>query len=521
MSAKVHSDSAVHPEAARPDPAGLGLALEVLTSHLGGVLRGDGQIRVVDVEQDSRRVGHGALFAALRGARTDGLAHVSDAVRRGAVAVLCEPGHHDALAPLGVPILEVNDTRRAMARAASLVHGEPTRALRVVGITGTNGKTTTAHLVEAALEATGALTGIVGTLGHRLRGMPLGEGHTSPEADELQRIAASMRQSGASHLVMEVSSIALAADRVAEVVFDVAAFTNLTQDHLDFHGTMEAYAAAKDRLFLEWRPRVSVVNVDDPHGDALASRLRASGGEVLTVSVRADSGADLAPTEVVSSTAGTRLVLADGLTLESPLVGAHNASNLMVALGIARALGLGPSAFEGLARMRNVAGRLERCDDPNQDDVVAVVDYAHTPDALERVLASVRGLTDGELWCVFGCGGDRDPRKRAPMGEAVARAADVAIVTNDNPRSEAPEAIAGQILVGVARAGAASRHLVELDRARAIELAIAGARPGDVVLIAGKGHEPYQIIGARTLDFDDREEVRAALARRRARQGGH
>jgi len=252
---------------------------------------------------------------------------------------------------------------------------------------------------------------------------------------------------------------------------------------------------------------------------SLARRLRETGSEVLSVSVRSDVGADLAPVEVDSSVEGTRLTFVDGRVLTSPLVGVHNASNLLVALGVAQSLGLGRRAEEGIAGMRTVAGRLERCDEPGLDDVVAVVDYAHTPDALERVLASVRALTKGKLWCVFGCGGDRDPGKRAPMGEAVARAADVLVVTNDNPRSEAPEAIAAQIVQGVQRGGAESRHVVVLDRALAIEHAIAAAAPGDVVLVAGKGHEPYQVLGARTLAFDDRDEVRAALRRRRALRG--
>jgi UDP-N-acetylmuramoyl-L-alanyl-D-glutamate--2,6-diaminopimelate ligase len=497
-----------------------GVRLDRLAELLGATLIGDGSVEVTDVEQNSARIVPGALFCALRGARTDGIAFASAAVAKGAKAVLCESGRTGELGSMGVPVLEVHGARRALARAASVVHGEPTAALRVVGITGTNGKTTTAHLVEAGLDAVGATTGIVGTLGHRLRGQALGDGHTSPEADELQRIAARMRDGGATHLVMEVSSIALAADRVADVAFDVAAFTNLTQDHLDYHGTMAAYADAKDRLFRELGPRVSVINVDDPHGATLAGLLRTAGREVLAVSVRADAEAELRPRELTFSTAGTRIVLTDGTRLQSPLVGAHNASNILVAVGIARALGLGANAELGIAAMRTVAGRLERCDVQGRDDIVAVVDYAHTPDALVRVLDSVRGLTQGKLWCVFGCGGDRDGAKRAPMGEAVARAADVAIVTNDNPRSEEPEAISKAIRVGLERGGAKGRYEVELDRRRAIDLAIQRAAPGDVVLVAGKGHEPYQIIGATSHSFDDRVEVRAALARRREPRGG-
>lgn len=520
MGVRVHTDSATRMDASESESRPVGISLAVLADELDGTLHGAEHTRVVDVAQDSRRELRDTLFVALQGARADGCRYAPEAVTRGASAVLCEVGRAAELEPLGVPVIEVRGVRRAMARAAALVHGEPTRALRVVGITGTNGKTTTAHLVEAALIATGAVTGVVGTLGHRLGREVFGEGHTSPEADELQRLAALMRGRGASHLVMEVSSIALANERVSEVEFDVAAFTNLTQDHLDFHGSMEAYAASKERLFLEHRPRVSVVNVDDPYGAELADRIRDSGLALITVSARPDSDADLVPSRVEASPAGITLEFEDGASLRSMLVGNYNVSNLLVALGVVRALGLDPRSLEGLGDMRTVAGRLERCDEPGLDDIVVAVDYAHTPDALDRVLANIRGFTEGKLWCVFGCGGDRDPRKRAPMGEAVARAADVVVVTNDNPRGEDPEAIAKEILVGIERISTARRCVVELDRARAIRLAIEEASAGDVVLVAGKGHEPYQIIGARTLAFDDRVEARAALARRRDQSGG-
>lgn len=496
------------------------VTLADVARHVGASLRGDGERVVLDVEQDSRRVGPGTLFVAMRGTRSDGIAFAPDAVTRGAVGILCERQRGAELDELGVARLEVDRLRVAAARASSLVHGEPTRDLAVVGITGTNGKTTTAHLVEAALVAAGKLPGVVGTLGHRLGNERLGEGHTSPEADELQRLAARMRDAGATHLVMEVSSIALAADRMEATRFDVAAFTNLTQDHLDFHGTMAAYAAAKERLFLDFAPRVSVVNVDDPHGRDLAGRLREKGANVLTVSVSPEADADVRPREVTLSVDGIAIALEDGSSLQSPLVGAHNVSNLLVALGIVRALDLDSRALRGLSSMRTVAGRLERCDDPACDDLVAVVDYAHTPDALVRVLDSVRGLTQGQLICVFGCGGDRDPAKRAPMGEAVARAADVLVVTNDNPRSEEPHSIAEAILEGVERGGASARCVVMLDRAAAIRHAVERAAPGDVVLVAGKGHEPYQIVGSETFAFDDRIELRHALAARRSGGGG-
>jgi UDP-N-acetylmuramoyl-L-alanyl-D-glutamate--2,6-diaminopimelate ligase len=314
---------------------------------------------------------------------------------------------------------------------------------------------------------------------------------------------------------MEASSHALVQTRVEALSFAVAAFTNLTQDHLDFHGSMDAYAAAKLRLFTELAPRASVVNVDDAFGETIAKR---AAGRVLTVSQH--PGADVHARSVSFGPRGisARVVLPSGeVELETRLVGAHNLDNLLLALAIVEALGLDPApAARGFALAAQVPGRLERCDAP-EDDVLVLVDYAHTPDALERALAAARPLTTGTLVCVFGCGGDRDAGKRPKMGDAVGRGADRAIVTNDNPRSEDPRAIADAIVAGLAPH--AIPHEVELDRALAIERAIAGASPGDVVLIAGKGHEPYQIVGTERRAFDDRTEARGALARRRERLG--
>jgi UDP-N-acetylmuramoyl-L-alanyl-D-glutamate--2,6-diaminopimelate ligase len=475
------------------------------------------------VHQDSRRVEPGDLFVALRGEHADGLGFVPAAVSRGAAALMVEVGR--GVADAGVPCIEVEQPRTALARAAAIVYGRPTEVLEVVGITGTNGKTTTAHLVQHCLDAAGHPCGIVGTLGYRFADLAETASHTSPEADELQRLGAAMLERGASHLVMEVSSIALAAERVAEVRFRLAAFTNLTQDHLDYHGSMAAYAAAKDRLFFEWQPAVAVVNVDDAHGADLAARLRAAGRtRVLRTSCAPDADVELKPAELSLGPHGIRMQLvtaAGQLPLEAPLVGAHNVANLLTTAGILAGLGVPlASALAALRAVPPVPGRLERCDEPGRDDIVAVVDYAHTPDALERVLASVRSLTPpgGHLWCVFGCGGDRDRGKRGPMGEAVARAADRAILTNDNPRGEDPREIAAAVAEGLRRAH--GRFEIELDRGRAIELAIGQAAAGDVVLVAGKGHEPYQIVGTSVASFDDRAEVRRALALRRGREGG-
>jgi len=476
-------------------------------------------VRVTGVHHDSRRVEPGDLFVARAGARSTGASFIADAAARGAAAVLVERGSDtDAH---GLPRVEAVDVPRALAFAAAAVYGHPTFAVEVVGITGTNGKTTTAHLAQAAIDASGGHAGIVGTLGYRFGDLDLPSTHTSPEADELARIAAAMRARGASHLVMEVSSIALAARRADAVRFRVAAFTNLTQDHLDYHGTMEAYAAAKARLFVDLAPGAAAINVDDPFGRELAQRIAR---EVPLCRFSAEVGAgpevaEIAPTALAVTQAGIALEARTPVgpaSIRSPLLGAHNVANLLTALAIAYLLDEDVRvAARALGADIKVPGRLERCDAPAIDDVVVLVDYAHTPDALARVLASVKGLGSGRIRAVFGCGGDRDPGKRPLMGEAVGRLADVAIVTNDNPRSEDPEAIAGAILPGLA--GGRAAVIVELDRRRAIERAVLEAAPGDVILIAGKGHEPYQILGALTVPFDDRAEARRALGLRRER----
>ena len=499
---------------------------------------GDGEVRVTGVRHDSRAIERGDLFVARRGAHADGRSFALDAIARGAVAVLSARGAQPDLA-LPVPQIVVDDVADGLAYAAAAVYGHPTFALEMVGITGTNGKTTTTYLVRAAIDAAlgGPFCGIVGTTGHRYRDWVVDASHTTPEADELARVLAGMRGRGASHVAMEVSSIALAAGRPRAVRFRVAAFTNLTQDHLDYHGSMEEYAEAKASLFTRYAAGVAVINVDDPFGASLALRIR---GPLVRVSsrltARAD-GAEIAPRAATMSAEGIDTLLrtpAGDVRVSSRLVGAHNLENITLAMGIAHALDLDLArAAEGVGAEGGAPGRLERCDE-EEDDVIVVVDYAHTPDALARVLDSVRSVAGRRLWCVFGCGGDRDASKRPIMGEAAARRADAVIITSDNPRSESPVDIAKPIERG-ARAGglreldlgAIARgergYAVELDRARAIEAAVLEASPGDVIVIAGKGHEDYQIVGPETRHFDDREEARHALTKRRAqeaRRGG-
>jgi UDP-N-acetylmuramoyl-L-alanyl-D-glutamate--2,6-diaminopimelate ligase len=500
----------------------LGLTLpaqdEVSLLHVGLALArfapkldGDGAVRVSGVRQDSRRVEPGDLFVARAGERSAALDFVPEALRRGAVALLVEHGTDAKV--FGLPVLEVRDVRAALAHAAERVYGWPSKKLALVGITGTNGKTTTCCLLEHALGVLGARPARLGTLGFSFGGEQTEGELTTPEADDLSRSIASVAGAGGTHFVMEVSSHALSLSRVDALQFRVAAFTNLTQDHLDFYASLEDYGAAKARLFTELAPASSVVGIDGAFGVWLAERAR---GHVLTTG--RSPHATVRPLSATIDALGVRadVTTPSGDTrLESRLSGEHNLENLLTALGVLLELGYEPAAAaRALASAPSVPGRLERCDE-DSDDIRVFVDYAHTPDALGRVLSAVSRITAGELVCVFGCGGDRDAGKRPKMGAAVAQAAARAILTSDNPRSEEPAAIATQVEVGL-REGPA-HYEIELDRARAIERAVLEAHPGDSVLIAGKGHEPYQIVGSERRAFDDRVEARRALA---ARRGG-
>ena len=493
-----------------PEP-GLSLhELSTVLAELAPRIIGEGDVRVRGVRQDSRKIEHGELFVARRGGLTSGAEFAHSAAARGAVALMLERGEPHPASRL--PVLEVTNVKRALALAAEAIYGFPSRAIDVLGVTGTNGKTTTTFLIEQGLRAAGSRPARLGTLGFEMDGQSFGDTLTTPEADDVARCLVEVRRRGGSHLVMEVSSIAVVQERVSGLRFKSAAFTNLTQDHLDFHGTLEAYAEAKAGLFTSLSPEISVLHVGDAFGRQLAARVRSG---LLTVA-RRDADVWVAASQLSGQGIAARVVTPRGdCSLASPLVGEHNLENLLVALGVLVGLGLPPSdAGRALSEAPQVPGRLERCDGPD-DDVLVLVDYAHTPDALSRVLAAVRRLTPGRTSCVFGCGGDRDPTKRAPMGEAVGRGADYAYVTSDNPRSESPQAIVDAIVPGLRLASASFE--VELDRAQAIERAILAAAPADVVLIAGKGHEDYQIVGGEKRRFDDREHARRALALRRAR----
>lgn len=469
---------------------------------------GDDSVAVGTVKSDSRDVKPGDVFVALRGLRSDGHAFVPTALAHGAAAIVVDkeiPGAN-------VVQVVVANTADALGVLIANGLGNPARAMKLVGITGTNGKTTTTYLVEAILRAAGFEPGVIGTVTYRWKGTSIDAPYTTPTPQVLHETFAKMRDAGCTHVVMEVSSAALSMHRLAGVSFAVGAFSNLTQDHLDVHGSMAAYFEAKKLLFTQYTDGASVVNVDDPKGQAMGA---ASTGRVLRVTAKPHGDGNIRVVQQSSTVRGIEAKIAtprgEIAIIAKPLIGHYNVENLALAVGIGEALGLPHAAIaKGIAELPGVPGRVERVAVPSELDIF--VDYAHTPDALTNVLGALRPLTAKRLICVFGCGGDRDPTKRPKMGAAVAESADLAIVTSDNPRTEDPRAIIDQILPGVPKP-----FLVEVDRRTAIRAAIAEAVPGDVVVIAGKGHEDYQIIGTTKHHFDDREVALEAATTREER----
>ena len=468
------------------------------------------------VAYDSRKVAPGEIFVAIPGLKQDGRRYVEDALARGATAVVLEGA--DLLDGRSVARVLVGSARAALARLARAYFGHPSGSLTVIGITGTNGKTTTSYLVDGLLAAQGRRTGLIGTVQYRIGALSIPAGQTTPEALETQQLLRRMVDEGVTGVAMEVSSHALALSRVEGIDFDVAVFTNLTQDHLDFHVTMDAYRDAKRHLFVllaagNKPTRTAVVNADDASGLAMVADLPL---HTLTYGVR--GRADVRPTRWSSGAEGIRMNVrtpAGHLDIASPLVGEHNVENLLAATGVGIALGMEPALIaRALGSVGSVPGRFERVE--AGQPFLVVVDYAHTPDALERTLETARKLRGpgGRLAVVFGCGGDRDRGKRPLMGGIAARLADRVWVTSDNPRSEPPEAIIADIVAGIPGGIALDRHETIPDRKAAIQRALTWAGAGDVVVIAGKGHETYQIIGSDVLPFDDRAQARAALAGR-------
>jgi len=446
---------------------------------------------ITSLTQDSRDAGPGSVFVAVRGARVDGHRFV-ESVQADAVVV-----EEPVPAPAGVTRIQVDDSRIALAGLAANLHGHPSQAVDVVGITGTNGKTTTTWMLEAIARAAGHKVGVVGTTGNRIDGEVLATRFTTPEAPEWQALLRAMVERGCGVVAAEISSIGLAARRVDRTRFAVAVYTNFSRDHLDVHGTMEAYAAAKARLFQDFEVGRAVLNIDDPTVEALLPL-------EVPVWTFGMAGGDLHAAKLASDIRGSRGVLTTpggDLDFELSLAGAFNVENALAAAGAGLALGIEAAAIShGLAGLPQVPGRLERVD---LDDLDVLVDYAHTPEALKTVLATLRPLTTGRLVVVFGCGGDRDRSKRPEMGRIACAGADVVVATSDNPRSEDPAAILAEV-----RAGLDASAEVVVDRREAIARALEIARPGDAVLIAGKGHETTQEIDGVRHPFDDRVVAR-------------
>ena len=487
---------------------------------------------ITGLAYDSRRVTPGALFFALRGVAVDGHRFIEQAVTSGAVAVVLED---PAFAPSGIPWVAVSDARLALARMAALYYGDPTAGIPVVGITGTNGKTTTTYLVEAMLAAAGIPAAVLGTISYRFGDFELPAPHTTPESADLQKILRELVDRGARGIVMEVSSHALEQRRADGCRFDVGVFSNLTPEHLDYHRDMAAYLASKRRLFSDLlipdagKPRRrAVINSDDPAGVELAA---AAACPVITYGL--DSSADLTVRNPVCSVAGisgTLVTPAGEFPFRSEMLGRFNLYNIMAAAGAGIALGLSLDAIRaGIETHRKVPGRMERV--PNDRGVTLLVDYAHTSDALENVLKTVCALDGQRIITVFGCGGDRDRTKRPVMAEVAGRYSDLTIITSDNPRTEEPAAIINEVRTGILPLALREYHVDDLletsrrdvptefekgfitveNRRDAIRLAVRFSRPGDIVLLAGKGHEDYQILGTTKHHFDDREEAAAAF----------
>jgi UDP-N-acetylmuramoyl-L-alanyl-D-glutamate--2,6-diaminopimelate ligase len=468
-----------------------------------------GPIVVSGLALDSRHVRAGEAFFALRGTRGHGIEFVAGAVQRGASVVLAEAPPH-AMDDPGVPVLWIDSLHSFVGEIASRFYGRPSESMRVIGVTGTNGKTSTVQLLAQALEKLGHRAATIGTLGAGLHGQ-LREGErTTPDAIAVQRLMDEFRRDGATHVAMEVSSHALEQGRVAAMAFDVAAFTNLTRDHLDYHGSMQAYGAAKAKLFAWSTLQAAVINTDDAFGRDLVEQL-APGVTALRVSSVGDTRAEIAASDIVTSAEGVAFQLRTpwgARQIRSRLLGRFNVANLLTVVGCLGALGESfERIVEAVEALDAVNGRMNRLGGA-QGLPLIVVDYAHTPDALEQALTALRAHCAARLICVFGCGGERDAGKRPQMGEIAERLADVVIVTDDNPRGENGDLIVSQILAGMTHPRVAT---VQRDREAAIRAALDMARAGDVVLIAGKGHETYQESAGGKRAFDDMAVARAAL----------
>jgi UDP-N-acetylmuramoyl-L-alanyl-D-glutamate--2,6-diaminopimelate ligase len=487
----------------------------------------DPAIRGISI--DSRRVAPGDLFVALPGQYADGHDHVDEALRLGAAALLVERDPELELG--GRPAVCVPDSRRALAPLSARFFGEPSHELCLVGVTGTNGKTSTTYLVESILAAAGQRVGLIGTVEMRYAEQRLRTLNTTPESLDLQRTLRAMCDAGIGSVAMEISSHGVALGRITGCRFRVGAFTNVSQDHLDFHGSMDRYLATKldfFRCFLA-ADAVAVVNVDDATAERFEAAAQEAGARVLRVSRYPSAQAPVRVDSAQVTLEGSRATLSlptGPLEIELPLLGEFNLENLIVAVGVAVALEVPPDAIaRGVAACPQVPGRMERVASPSACAPTVIVDYAHTPDAVEKLLRALRPLARGRLIALFGCGGDRDRTKRPLMAEAVAQHADRVVATSDNPRTEDPRRILADVEAGLGRLQRVDPDALDatphsyaslVDRHEAIELALRIAHPDDTVVLAGKGHEDYQIVGRERLPFDDRVEARRALERRQA-----
>jgi UDP-N-acetylmuramoyl-L-alanyl-D-glutamate--2,6-diaminopimelate ligase len=466
-------------------------------------IRGEPAISVVEVAFDSREVVPGCLFFCVPGTDVDGHDFAASAVASGAVALVVQHWLDD----IDRTQILVPSVRGAIGPMSAVVFGHPATSMTTVGITGTNGKTSITYLLEEVFRADGRRPGMIGTTGARVAGEPVDLARTTPEAPDLHRLLARMRDAGVDTVAMEVSSHALDQDRVGGVVFDVAAFTNLSRDHLDYHPSMESYFEAKRRLFDPSHARRAVVNADDPWGARLLAK-----PSIPTRSFAVRGHADIVAHGIEVTRDGLRFEV-DDIEFRSQLRGRFNVSNCLCAIAVARSLDIEDAVTaQGIEQVAGVPGRVEPVD--AGQNFLVVVDYAHTPDSILHVLQAARPMTSGRIIVVFGCGGDRDREKRPLMGAAATANADLTVITSDNPRSEDPLAIIAQIEPGAKRGGGI--YLVEPDRRAAIAYAVEEAREGDTVIVAGKGHEPYQELATASVPFDDREVARDALVALRA-----
>ena len=488
------------------------LSIKKISEELHAELNGPDTAQATDVTHDSRQAKPGTLFVAIKGHTMDGHRFVDDVIRRGAVGIISE---YDPPSGFDGAWLKVKDAREALAKAASVIYGEPSHNLDLIGVTGTNGKTTTTYLCFALAEAAGIKPAMLTTVEYRIGEKSEEAVRTTPEASDTNKFLRDAVDSGCKMAAMEASSQAIDLHRCDWLRFKVAIFTNLTQDHLDYHHTMDNYFDAKKRLFdgrLGEKPGSCVVNIDDEWGVKLTEELRANGQRVVTTSQKAD--ADLTAENIdVSLIKGTSFLLRTpkgDVNITSPLVGRPHVYNMLSAAGAALELGYDlDSIKKGLGKCVGAPGRFERV--PNDSDFAVVVDYAHTDDALLNTLKTARDLTTGRIITVFGCGGDRDKTKRQPMGRVAGQSSDFVIITSDNPRTEDPLKIIQEIEIGVKETG--TEYLAISDRRQGIFEAVTKARSGDVVIIAGKGHETYQLIDNEKFHFDDREVAAEALAK--------